>query len=78
MSEFKSGSFKLATKAKVPIVPVTIDGSYKILEGNNYIINPSKVDVYIHEPILTDNLTKEETNELPKKVKNIIQGKISM
>ncbi len=29
IGEFKAGSFKLATKSKVPIVPVTIDGSYK-------------------------------------------------
>ena len=34
MGEFKAGSFKLATKSKVPIVPVTISGSYKIMETN--------------------------------------------
>ena len=34
VGEFKAGSFKLATKSKAPIVPVTIDGTYKVMEGN--------------------------------------------
>ena len=32
MNEFKAGSFKLATKSKCPIIPVTISGTYKIME----------------------------------------------
>ncbi|MDR2939523.1 MAG: 1-acyl-sn-glycerol-3-phosphate acyltransferase, partial [Clostridiales bacterium] len=34
MLPFKQASLKTATKAKVPIIPVTIDGSYKVLEEN--------------------------------------------
>ena len=64
MGEFKAGSFKLATKAKVPIIPVTIDGSYKIMEGNKYRICPAKVNVYVHKPIET---------KLPELVQKIIQ-----
>lgn len=72
VGEFKPGSFKLATKAGVPIVPVTIDGSYKIFEGSKYTIRPEKVSVYIHQPIETCNLSKEEQNQLPKLVRDII------
>ena len=36
MGEFKSGSFKLATKSKVPIVPLTIDGTYRVMEATKY------------------------------------------
>ena len=35
MAEFKAGSFKLATKSKCPIIPITINGSYKIMEHGN-------------------------------------------
>lgn len=76
MNDFKAGSFKLATKSKVPIVPVTIDGSYKILEANNFKIVPASVHVYIHEPIETENLSKEEMSNLPDKVYNIIKNSI--
>ncbi len=77
MRDFKPGSFKLALKAKVPIVPVTIDGSYKIMEKNNGKIKPAHVDVYIHKPIYTKNLTKEEESELHIKVHEIIKSKLT-
>lgn len=77
MGDFKAGSFKLATKSKVPIIPVTICSSYKIMEGNKYKIKPASVDVYIHEPIYTDELTKDKLSELPETVKTIIQNKLN-
>ncbi len=77
MAEFKAGSFKLATKAKVPIVPITINGSYKVMEGNKYLIKPATVELYIHKPIFTDNITKEEELELPKKVQKIVASKLN-
>jgi 1-acyl-sn-glycerol-3-phosphate acyltransferase len=60
MGEFKHGSFKLATKAQVPIVPVTIKGSYKMMEQSKFIIRPAKVEVIISKPVETKGLTKEE------------------
>lgn len=77
MGEFKAGSFKLATKSKVPIVPVTIDGSYKIMEANsNKHLKSATVELYIHPMIETANLSKEEQDNLPEKVKNIIGSKL--
>ena len=78
MGEFKSGSFKLATKSKVPIVPITISGSYKLMEANKkkWMLKPSTVDLYIHPPIETNNLTKEEQDALPNKVYEIIKSKL--
>ncbi|WBW95165.1 lysophospholipid acyltransferase family protein [Oceanirhabdus sp. W0125-5] len=76
VGEFKAGSFKLATKAKVPIVPVTIDGSYKLMEQNKNKIKPAEVNLYIHPMIETKDLSKEEQNELPEKVKQIICSKL--
>ncbi|MGL4451924.1 MAG: lysophospholipid acyltransferase family protein [Sarcina sp.] len=76
IAEFKAGSFKLATKSKVPIIPVTINGSYKIMEGNGNKIKPADVELYIHEPIYTDKLTKEEEAELPKRVQDIVASKL--
>ena len=77
MGDFKAGSFKLATKSKVPIVPVTIDGSYKIMEGNsNKLLKSATVNLYIHPMIETDNLTKEEQDKLPERVQSIIGSKL--
>lgn len=76
MAEFKHGSFKLATKAGVPIVPVTIIDTYKIWEEKRRI-KPSKVHVIISKPIETSSLTREEIMELPEKVHEIIISNLS-
>lgn len=76
VAEFHAGSFKLATKSKAPIIPVTIDGSYKIMEEDKNNIKAVKVRLVIHKPIFTDKLTKEETANLPVTVREIIAGGI--
>ena len=53
-------------------MPVTIDGTYKVMEGNKNKIKPAEINLIIHEPIYTDKLTKEEIAELPEKVRSII------
>jgi 1-acyl-sn-glycerol-3-phosphate acyltransferase len=51
LQRFKEGSFKLATRSGAMIVPLTIDGSYRLLEGNRGRIVPGKVRLSIHAPI---------------------------
>ena len=77
LGEFKAGSFKLATKSKRPLVPITIDGTRNIMEANNYKIKAETVNLYIHKPIDTTTLTKEEMAELPEKVKAIIEADLT-
>lgn len=77
LGEFKPGSLKLAVKAGVPIVPITIHGSYKIMEENGFIIKPAHVEITISDPIPTAGLTKEQAAELPERVREIIVKKLS-
>jgi 1-acyl-sn-glycerol-3-phosphate acyltransferase len=76
MGEFKPGSLRIAIKANVPIVPLTIKGSYKLMEENGFVIKPADVEIVISEPIETAGLTKEQTNELNEKVRAIIAGNL--
>ncbi len=64
MGTFKAGSFKLATKANVPIVPIAIQNTHKVLEEKGYI-QKAKVTVCIGEMIDTAALTTEEKKGLP-------------
>jgi 1-acyl-sn-glycerol-3-phosphate acyltransferase len=73
MGDFKAGSFKLATKSRLPIVPITVNGTYKILEKNNMIIKPTKIYLTIHKPVYTHDLTTEQLKELTEQVKDVIQ-----
>lgn len=70
--EFKAGSFKLSTKSHVPIIPITIDGSYKILSGKFHMVKRTNINLTIHEKIDVTSLSKEEITVLPEKVENIV------
>lgn len=77
LGEFKGGSFKLATKSKCPIVPLTIDGTRNIMEANNYRIKPVTVNLYIHPPIDVTRLSKEEIVKLPETVRETIENDLT-
>ena len=77
IGEFKKGSLKLALKSKVPIVPIAIDGSYKLREGNKHsILKPADVKITICDPIYMDNMSKEELSNLSNIIKQRISEKI--
>lgn len=74
MGEFKAGSFKLATKAGVPIVPVTVNGTYHMFEDRDVITNGAVIDVIVHPPIETVGMSRAEQNQLPKQVEGIVRN----
>ena len=75
VDEFKGGSFKLATKSKCLIVPLTINGTYKLLEANHNMIKGANIELIIHPPIDITKLDKEELETLPETVHSIISNK---
>lgn len=77
VAEFKKGSMKLGVKANVPIVPFTIDGSFKMYEGPGKRITKSTVNLIIHDPIYPDQLTKEQLFSLSEDVREIIIAPIA-
>ena len=72
VDEFKGGSFKLATKSKCKIVPLTINGTYKLMEANNNKVKGAQVELVIHPSIDVSSLSKDETENLPETVHSII------
>jgi 1-acyl-sn-glycerol-3-phosphate acyltransferase len=78
MGEFKKGSLKLGTKAKVPILPMAISGSYKILEESHGLrIKKGDVKIKISKPIYTENLSSEEIKSLPSQLEEIIRNNLN-
>lgn len=75
MGEFKKGSLRLATKAGVPVVPITLNGTYHVFEEKGYT-QPATVEFFIHPAIETKDLPKAEANNLGEKVEKIIKDKL--
>ena len=72
MLPFHEGSFKIATKAKCPIIPIAINNSADIFESHFPKIRPAKVVVEYGKPIYPDELDKEAKKHLGEYTQDII------
>lgn len=69
--KFQKGALKLATKPGVPIVPVSLNGSYRMFEEEGQL-KGAQIDMIVHKPIETKNISRQEEKELPELVEKII------
>lgn len=51
LTPFKRGAFLLAAEFKLPVVPVSIDGSFKAMPRSTYNVTPGVITLTIHQPI---------------------------
>jgi 1-acyl-sn-glycerol-3-phosphate acyltransferase len=73
--EFKGGSFKAATKAKCPIVPVALLDSYKAFDTNS--IKKITVQVHFLPPIPYEEYQNMNTVQIAAEVKSRIEKTIA-
>jgi 1-acyl-sn-glycerol-3-phosphate acyltransferase len=67
LMEFKGGSFSMATKTGVPIVPISISNTHAVMPKYSWLpVQPGsgKLHVHIHDPIYTDGKTEKELEQL--------------
>jgi 1-acyl-sn-glycerol-3-phosphate acyltransferase len=69
---FKRGAFKLALDLGLPILPVTLIDTKKILPADSINILPGRVQMVIHPPIEITGYNENNMNELIEKVRNQI------
>lgn len=76
IKDFKGGTIRLATRAKVPIVPCCIEGTYNMLEANKgFKITPAKLQLHILPAIETADLSREEIKALDERLRSVIKEK---
>ncbi len=74
--DFKKGFLKMAAKAGVPIVPVTIRDSFKVMNRNGFGINSARIKCIISDPIYVSAINhRNETAQL-KKVRDTIANSL--
>ncbi len=57
---FKKGPFYLAEECKVPVVPITISGTEKVMPKARFAIRPGMVTVEFHDPIEPSNFGERD------------------
>ncbi|MCP9611195.1 lysophospholipid acyltransferase family protein [Coprobacter tertius] len=67
LHRFKKGAYQLAIDLNLPVVPLTIDGSFKVLPRNSYLITPGKMILTIHKPIFPIDGQGHDIQELMHK-----------
>ena len=73
MGEFKAGAFKFAEKAAVPILPLTVDGSYHLIEETGSY-QPTHLKVTIHPMVHIEEMDKAAQKEAQKEIENTVRS----
>ncbi len=76
MGDFKKGSLRLVEKAGVPIVPVTVNGTYQVMEARKNRINAANVSVTISPPVDYGGMSKEEQEDIGSVIRKAIAAKL--
>jgi len=74
MGIFKRGAFRVATDLSLPVVPVTIRGSFERLHHSSFNVVPGTIEFFIHEPIEVAPFLPDHTAELIQKTWDVINS----
>jgi 1-acyl-sn-glycerol-3-phosphate acyltransferase len=74
---FKAGSFLLAIEARLPIVPISVDGSRFVMRKGHLTTRPGRVTMIVHAPIETAAAHVREARELGSRVREIVAASVS-
>lgn len=69
---FKKGPFVVAIEAGVPIVPLVVDGSHKVVPRGSLRMHPGDIKVKLGEPIPTAGLTQGDVERLMRTVRDAV------
>jgi 1-acyl-sn-glycerol-3-phosphate acyltransferase len=61
LNPFKKGAYQLAGMMKLPMVPMTIEGPYQVLQKGSIVMHPHRLTLTIHKPL--PPISKEEGSE---------------
>lgn len=73
MGAFKHGAFKLALDFNLPIVPITISGSYDVMPRTTFNVTPGKITITLHKPICPTE-SGHDFNQVISDCQSIIQN----
>lgn len=72
LKAFKKGAFRLAQDLKLPILPISIHDTNKLLPSDTMDLHPGKVKMRFHPPIPVEEVTNMEVEALATKSRDII------
>jgi 1-acyl-sn-glycerol-3-phosphate acyltransferase len=78
LNSFQDGGFRVAQQLGVPIVPVSLVGSFEHHRTGHWMLWPATITVHLHDTIDTTGLTKEDVPALREKVRAVISAPLEV
>jgi 1-acyl-sn-glycerol-3-phosphate acyltransferase len=69
---FKKGAFTMAIAGQIPVLPVTIYGTFQAWPPGRSLVKGGKITVVVDAPIPTVGMTKEDTGRLADEARAVI------
>ena len=79
MAKFKGGGIMLAMQAGLPIVPISVIGSRHVMKKGELTTRPGRVQLIVHEPIVTpanEEPSVAEVRELADRIRGVIRPSV--
>jgi 1-acyl-sn-glycerol-3-phosphate acyltransferase len=76
MQPFMNGGFNLAIRAGVPIVPITIQGTWEIMPRTTKRVKKGKIRIIIDQPIETKDCTMKDRRRLMAETERRIRANL--
>ena len=73
VARFKGGSFVFALDSGMPVVPISIAGSRRVMQKGRLMVCPGEVTVTVHEPIGTNGVGRDGVRELAEHVREVVR-----
>lgn len=74
LARFKKGAFVLAIEAQVPIVPVAVVGSRRVLPRGGFRVAPGRITIRAAPPISTMGMTMADRDKLARMAQEAVAG----
>ena len=73
---FEEGGFRVAQQLGIPIVPVSLVGSFRHHRTGQWMLWPATITIYLHDTIETKGMTKQDVPALRDRVRAIISAPV--
>jgi 1-acyl-sn-glycerol-3-phosphate acyltransferase len=77
IQSFRRGAFFLAVNSQVPVIPVSISGSYELMPKGSFSTKKGRIKVVFHPEVSVQGLERENIPELMKKTRDLIISGLS-
>lgn len=73
---FRPGAFAMAIEAGVPVVPVSLAGTHRLLRKGGWIVRPGEARVHFGAPVDASRYTMASRDELLSRVESLVAAQL--